>query len=54
MLKNEGMTCGEELKSNQTRRYLVLSEIALGLASSHYSLGVEILISTGALPGYPP
>jgi hypothetical protein len=32
-LKSSGMTCGEELKSNHTQRYLVLPEIVFGLAS---------------------
>ena len=38
-LKSGAMTCGEELKSYQTRRYLVLPEIALGLASSYIVWG---------------
>ena len=47
------MTCGEELKSYQTRRYLVLPEIALGLASSYIDMGVELLDGDGGPQGYP-
>jgi hypothetical protein len=32
-LKSSGMTCGEGLQCNHNRRYLVLLEIVLGLAS---------------------
>ena len=42
------MTCGEELKSYHTWRYLVLSEIALGLASRYNLSGVERLKGNGA------
>ncbi len=48
------MSCGEECKSNQTWRYLVLGEIALGLASRHYVVGVELLNGIGGPPAYPP
>ena len=46
------MTCGEESKSNQTWRYLVLSEMSFGTASGHYIAGVELLNETLDLPGY--
>ena len=46
------MSCGEESKSNQTWRYLVLFEMSFGTASDHYSAGVELLNETLDLPGY--
>jgi hypothetical protein len=46
------MTCGEELKSNQTVRYLVLFEMPLGAASSNYIQGVELLKGDVGLPAY--
>jgi len=48
------MTCVEESKSNQTWRYLVLSEMSFGTASGHYVAGVELLNGTLGLPGYSP
>jgi len=46
------MSCGEESKSNQTWRYLVLPEMSFGTASGHYLAGVELLNETLDLPGY--
>jgi hypothetical protein len=47
------MSCGEELKSNQTQRYLVLPEIVFGLALRVQPLGVELLDGDGGLTAYP-
>jgi hypothetical protein len=48
------MTCGEESKSYQTWRYLVLSEMSFGTASGHYLAGVELLNETWGLTAYRP
>eukprot|EP01026_Neomeris_dumetosa_P045656 TRINITY_DN3868_c0_g1_i1.p2 TRINITY_DN3868_c0_g1~~TRINITY_DN3868_c0_g1_i1.p2 ORF type:complete len:164 (-),score=9.73 TRINITY_DN3868_c0_g1_i1:78-569(-) len=45
------MSCGEELKSYQTRRYLVLLEIVFGLASRYSRWGQSYWMGMG---GYPP
>ena len=52
VLKNHKMRCGWEWKANQTCKYLVLSEIALGLASNVSNSGVEQLNGTEGLPAY--
>ena len=46
------MTCGEGLQCNHNRRYLVLLEIVLGLASAKQDTGVELLNGFEGLPGY--
>ena len=46
------MTCGEGLQCNHNRRYLVLLEIVLGLASAMQDTGVELLNGFEGLPGY--
>ena len=48
------MTCGEESKSNQTWRYLVLSEMSFGTVSGHSVVGVELLNETWGLTLYHP
>src|SRR3954453_446797 len=51
-LKTGRMTCGSEGKANQAQRYLVLSEIYLGIASDQFRGGRRALFGLGALPGY--
>src|SRR3954466_7641943 len=51
-LKTGRMTCGSEGKANQARRYLVLSEIYLGIASSKLRSGRRALLGRGGLPAY--
>src|SRR3954467_1082893 len=51
-LKTGRRTCGSERKANQAQRYLVLSEIYLGIASDKLRCGRRALFGLGALPGY--
>ena len=46
------MTCGLEQKTNQTRRYLVLVEIYIGIGSVLLRVGGRALNGLGPLPRY--
>src|SRR3954452_25532672 len=51
-LQTGRMTCGSERKGNHARRYLVLSEIYLGIAAGYMRFGRRALLGLGALAVY--